>query len=144
MPVQFPYPNMPWSEGFMRKAKYALPQRGNYMGQDWKEIEGERKKRETKASDAGTILGNGPTQMAQVTDERRQQLQYEMEAGYQSKITPEEFEAFNDVKKAWDALDPAERIRRRKWYQDQEKSDQEMYQMSPKQLREQGVTPGPQ
>jgi len=61
MPTQFPYPAMPWSEGFMRKAK-AAP-RGGMMERDWKDIEVERKKRETKASEyeapGPTIMGGG-------------------------------------------------------------------------------------
>jgi|SRR5262245_47566362 len=143
MPVHFPYPEMGWSTGNMRKAKmdFRDPSRG------FRELEGEKKKRqETKASDAGTILGTGGQQTAQggVSEERRQQLQYEMEAGYESKITPDEFEAFNQVLKDWKALPEEERTRRRQWYQDQEKQQEQMWQMSPNQLRQQGVTPGTQ
>lgn len=48
MPTQYPYPERGWSTGNMRMAK-AGPMRDT--GREFRELEGERKKKETKASE---------------------------------------------------------------------------------------------
>src|SRR5262245_17161711 len=64
MPTQFPYPETGWSTGNMRMAK-AGP-RGMDPGREYRELEGQRKKRETMVSEAGdydpyTITGKYKT-----------------------------------------------------------------------------------
>jgi hypothetical protein len=54
MPEQFPYPEQGWSTGKMRMARRALPSDPGYP---IRELEGERKRRETKVSQFGGVEG---------------------------------------------------------------------------------------
>jgi hypothetical protein len=126
MPTQFPYPGVPWSQGSMRKAKMD-PRHVIDESQGIRTLEGERKRREVEVSQAEP----------EITPERRQQLQYEIEAGQQSKIDPHEIPHFLELYNTWKSLSPDIQSNIRKKHI----KDQEMFQMSPKQLREEGVQP---